>query len=570
MQIHCYQTKHSIADFEGFFETLWSALISKDGAGLHLFPELFLCGYPLQDLCLERSFLSGYNKLLLRVNTESQKLPKDSTKILLLGGLDYQMEGELPLKIENCIFQLSPGSALKKIYTKQLLPNYDIFDEKKYFSAGNQTGVVEFEKLRIGLLICEDMWPSSSHPHDPCNDLKKEKQLDLIVNLSASPYQIGKQEKRLQRAREISAALEAPFAYVNRVGGEDEILFDGQSFALNNQSIIKTGGFFAEDKYSFELPKFNKGNEDLVKTDASDNTWETLFSPRLTDSCPPKLPKLSDEECGEIIKALNFGISEYSQKCGFKNYLVALSGGMDSALVLTLLKLQQKTGQFIEAVYMPSEFSSTLSYDLSLELCQKLDIPLTYYPIKFLHSVMRNNFKENFGMPLNGLADENIQSRLRGNLIYARSNQTGALVLNTSNKSELAVGYSTLYGDSVGGISPLGDLYKSEIFQIAEYINRTFDAPIPQGIIDRPPSAELREGQEDAQSLPSYDRLDPMLEGLLSYRLDCEKLTELGFDSKEVEKVYGLYRKSEYKRNQFGPIIKVKPKSFGFGYRVPI
>ena len=224
-----------------------------------------------------------------------------------------------------------------------------------------------------------------------------------------------------------------------------------------------------------------------------------------------------------------------------------------------------------EAVYMPGKFSASISYELSDNLCQNLSVPLRIFSIKFIHSALRNAYWETFKMELPGnLADENIQSRIRGMMIYTHSNMTGSMVLNTSNKSEIAVGYSTQYGDSVGAISPLGDLFKSEVYDLANYINKKFNGAIPQGIIDRPPSAELRESQTDSQTLPSYDRLDAMLECLLSYRFSNQELIEMGYLTEEVEKVYGLIQKSEYKRYQFCPIIKLKAKSFGFGYRVPL
>ena len=224
----------------------------------------------------------------------------------------------------------------------------------------------------------------------------------------------------------------------------------------------------------------------------------------------------------------------------------------------------------LEAVFMPGFYSSSVSFDLSYDLCRNLGVKLTTMPIKFIHSTIKTAYRDNFGAELKGLADENIQSRLRGALIYMRSNDLNSVVLNTSNKSELSVGYSTIYGDSVGALSVLGDLFKSEVFELAHFINANYGKLIPEDIITRPPSAELRENQEDSQSLPPYDRLDPILEALLSSRFSPADLIKRGHDKDEVVKVYSLLSKSEYKRKQFCPIIKVKPKSFGFGHRVPI
>jgi NAD+ synthase (glutamine-hydrolysing) len=361
-----------------------------------------------------------------------------------------------------------------------------------------------------------------------------------------------------------------PFIYVNRVGGEDEILFDGTSFIMNGTTLFKEMSSFKAESLAVEMGPLN-GPYLEKPVFRPENTWEGLFSPRINTTVHPAVIKSwSEEECLEVMRALQFGLQEYARKSGFKKFLVALSGGMDSALVLALTKLSLKPGQSVEAIYMPSVHSSSVSTSLSEDMCRRLEIPLSYLPIKFLHSAVKNAFTSTFPESFSGLTDENIQSRLRGTLLYTRSNQTGAMVINTSNKSELAVGYSTQYGDSVGAISLLGDLYKTEVYQLAEFVNKHFNAPIPEGIITRGPSAELRENQLDQDSLPPYSRLDTILEGVLSYRLGKVQLMELGLPENEIRKVLELYSKSEYKRAQFCPILKVKAKSFGFGYRMPI
>ncbi len=578
MQINLHQTNHTIGDFNGIFSYLEKTFQNKATKGLHVFPELFLTGYPLQDLCLQKTFIDLYEEMLEKVNNWSKDAFKANDDILLLlGGLDYEFdEHKLPLKINNVVYALQPGEELKKIYTKKLLPNYDIFDEEKYFSPGTETVIYPFAGKNLAILICEDMWMSSHHDVDPVDDIEKliakdKTHVDLIVNLSASPFHLGKEKKRQLRASEISTKLQAPFVYVNRVGGEDEILFDGASFLANGNQVTHSSKVFEQDISSFELPSY----EEVKKTKRGkclENTWESLFAPELMleKGQLPKLNELSDEDCDEILLALKFGIQEYAKKTGFKKFDVALSGGIDSALVLTIMRLILDEDQDLEAIYMPGFFSAGISYDLSFELCKNLGTKMHTLPIKFFHSAIRNQFEQTFDCEMDGLADENIQSRLRGSLLYARSNQRGSMVLNTSNKSEIAVGYSTLYGDSVGALSVLGDLYKTDVFRLCRHINKKYGSIIPEQIITRPPSAELREDQEDAQSLPPYERLDALLEGLLSYRYSPKDLKDQGFDDKEIEKVYGLYQKSEYKRNQFCPIIKLRPKSFGFGYRIPI
>ncbi|TDJ09576.1 MAG: NAD(+) synthase [Deltaproteobacteria bacterium] len=575
LKIH--QTHHTIADFEEIKDYCLEVL-ENPTKGLHLFPELYLTGYPLQDLLLQKSFIERYQDMLELISEHSLGLELDESKALLMGGLKYTIGEEgLPFKIENVIFELVPGKPLKDIYTKRLLPNYDIFDEKKYFTPGDECGLWQFEDKNIALMICEDMWPSNAHPIDPAYDMqltlqKKKLDLDLIINLSASPYHLGKGEKRIKRGCEISGSLGAPFVYINRVGGEDEILFDGRSFLVNEDELIWEGKQFELDVSECPLPHKKPPKYKLDDTAVLENTWESLFSPQLMKAGPshPILQPLDDTDCAKTLNALKFGIQEYARKSDVNKFLVALSGGIDSALVLTILKLCLQEGQELEALFMPGYYTVPASYDLSEKLCKNLNVPLKVLPIKFFHASIRNAFGDCLSAPLEGLADENIQSRLRGALLYARSNQTGSLVFNTSNKSELAVGYSTQYGDSVGALSVLGDLFKSEVFNLAGYINKKYNNLIPKEILLRPPSAELRDDQFDEQTLPAYEVLDGILEGLLSYRLSPKDLINLGFPREEVEKTFNLYQRVEFKRFQFCPIIKIKAKSFGFGYRIPI
>ena len=569
--IHLHQTHHTVADFSAIFTHTTSVLT---GDGLHLFPELYLTGYPLQDLVLQRPFVDSYLEHQNKLDGWAKK--QTGHWRALMGGLFYEMEPEgLPKKIQNVIYEVIPGIGLKKLYTKRLLPNYDIFDEQKYFSAGKTNAFYEFQGETFGLQICEDMWASSFHEIDPCELMLKECQekklkLKAIINLSASPFEAAKKSKRLERSRNISLLFGCPFIYLNRVGGEDEILFDGASFVMNGTQLFKELPSFKAVCESFDVTLVNGPYAEKPQF-SFQNTWEGLFAPRINTSLNPAVIKSwTEEECLEVLKALQFGLQEYAQKSGFKKFLVALSGGMDSALVLAITKLSLKPGQSVEAIYMPSIHSATLSTQLSEDMCHRLNIPLSYLPIKFLHSNVKNTFTQTFPEPFLGLTDENVQSRLRGMLLYTRSNQTGAMVINTSNKSEIAVGYSTQYGDSVGAISLLGDLYKTEVYGLANFVNKHFNSPIPEGIIDRGPSAELRENQLDQDSLPPYSRLDTILEGILSYRLGKTQLMELGLPENEIIKVLELYSKSEYKRAQFCPILKVKAKSFGFGYRVPI
>ena len=581
MQLNLHQTHHEIGDFEAIFKYLTVTFQGGNLAGLHLFPELFLTGYPLQDLVLQKGFIDNYLAFLADLSLWSERQFKSSHSkcAMLVGGLSYQFDSfGLPSQIENVIYLLEPGKKIRNLYTKQLLPNYDLYEEKKYFTAGSIPVFYEFEDKVIGLLICEDMWFSHLHESDPVEQLKdhfdgSDLKCDLVINLSASPYHLGKLESRINRAFEISQYLKAPFAYVNRVGAEDEIVFDGRSFVVDGSEVIIMGSGFKNDILNLPFPIYRPPPKALArKLNTTANSWGTLFSTRLSSDTSKLLP-LSEFECAEILEALILAISDYSLKNNIKKFSIALSGGMDSSLVLAILTIIKNRNIFpmtIEAVFMPGLFSSSLSYDLAYDFCKIIGVKLTSMPIKFIHSTIKTVYRDCFHTELQGLADENIQSRLRGALIYARSNQLGTMVLNTSNKSEIAVGYSTIYGDSVGALSVLGDLYKSEVFELAHFINLQYNNMIPQEIINRPPSAELRENQEDAQSLPPYNRLDPILEALLSQRFSFEDLIKKGHNKEEVLKVFQLLRNSEYKRKQFCPIIKIKAKSFGFGYRVPI
>ncbi len=582
MEIYLHQTNHIIADLENIFLYL-KKYFQKNSSGLHIFPELFLTGYPLQDLCLQTSFIKAYHTFLNAINHWSQKelLPSSEHLAILLGGLNYSLDEKgVPIRIENVIYSLLPGQKLKIEYVKQLLPYYDIFDEKKYFSKGTTSRIWQFNNYNIGLLLCEDMWPTAIEKINPIDKLLQlsktiKAPLDLIVNLSASPFHLGKSEKRIKQAQNISQYLQAPFAYVNRVGAEDEILFDGGSFVVERNNIKGQASYFAEDILTINIPdKTKKPSSKLNNIPLSATSWEDLFEPRLQlhpkDKKALGILKLNDEDCAQIIQALIFGIQQYAQKCHFNNFVVAVSGGLDSSVVLALAALGLKKNQKLSALYMPGHYSSPLSSDLALQLCKRLNIQLTTVPINTAHNLLGDTLKKVFTTDLNQLTNENLQSRIRGLLIYTYSNQTKSLVLNTSNKSELAVGYSTLYGDSVGAISALGDLYKTEIYQLANYINRQYDNIFPEQLLNRPPTAELSEGQLDQDKLPPYEHLDAILEGILSYRMNSEDLINSGFQDNEIKLALDLIHQSEYKRSQFCPIIKVKQKSFGFGYRVPI
>ena len=584
IQLILHQTHHIIGDFTGVFDYMKKAHTEK---GIHIFPELFLTGYPLKDLCLQQPFFGQYLKFIENLDSWFLKLPQDPQTALLVGGLKYDFDFKnRPSQIFNVIYLFTPGKKGEILYTKRLLPNYDIFDEKKYFTSGDKNTIWNYEGKHIALLICEDMWFSDLYDIDPVDELQEDKNnIDLVINLSAGPYHLGKEEKRLARAQFISSLLEAPFVYVNRVGGEDGVLFDGGSFVINGAQTLIKGRSFRADCLRLPFPLYNeKASETNPDSEIMtavhkkiddepiilEHDRDTLFKTNLDfNNTPPTIPILSDKECDHLIQGLQFGIFEYISKIKVNNLLVAFSGGLDSALVLAIAHLLKEKNVTTEALFMPGLHTSSTSHQVVDEMCHNLNIPLKIIPVKFLHKSFALQYQECTGIPLSGQGDENAQVRLRTAFLFAHANQTNSIVLNTSNKSELAIGYSTLYGDSTGAISVLGDIYKSEVFQLADYIDKIHHM-IPKNILSRPPSAELKPNQKDEDTLPPYGRLDPILEGILSYQLNLSRLIESGFSKDEIDKVYNLYLKSEYKRYQFCPIIKVRAKSFDSGYRVPI
>ncbi|MCB9091622.1 MAG: NAD(+) synthase [Halobacteriovoraceae bacterium] len=570
MKIQLHQYHQNLCDFEKIAKDFKKIIEGSDAEELHLYPELFLTGYPLQDICLQKPFFSTYLKMLERIDQWLKK-QKDDKSLHLVGGLHYEISSsDTPRRIENVIFAARKSHGLEKVYTKRLLPNYDIFDERKYFTPGTENVIYQWNDHKLALLICEDMWPSLHYRFNPIDELvQKNEKVDLIVNLSASPFHINKQNRRLQQAQIISHALKAPFAYVNTVGEEDEILFDGQSFLVNGDQVLFQAAAFVTSNKKIDLTNSLKRYKS--KTLEVQHTWEDLFRAHVSvhEKSISLLPLVNDDY-EQLYKAITFGLQEYANKNGFKKFLIAFSGGIDSALVLALTKLSLKKSQNLEVLFMPSQFTSPESFDLAREMCEAIEVPFKTIPIKFLHSMVKNTFHMNFPEEFDGLADENVQSRLRATILMARSNQNNSLVINTSNKSEIAVGYSTLYGDSVGALSLIGDLYKTEVYGLAHYLNENVAKLIPAGILSRSPTAELKENQLDTDTLPPYPILDTILECLLSYRFTAADLVEKGISPAFIEQAMKLYNRSEYKRKQFCPILKVKTKSFGFGHRVPI
>ncbi len=562
MKLHLHQPNIQIGNLSQSFEYIKN-LVECPKEGLHIFPELFLGSYSSQDIYLVSTFISDYQEMIKDITKlfeKSKKIPKTA---FLVGGLYYKLSGNKLITIENSAYFGILGGKFEVVYSKRLIPSYDIFSEKRYFTPGNKNGVINYNGRNIFLMICEDMWYNEHYSqNDPVCEIEKKIEkglkIDLAINLSSSPFNLGKRYRRLMRARDVSNRINAPLVYINKLGADDEIIFDGSSFVIDKDIILGSSPYFNSEVLSVNLAdSYSKDNQNYP-IDCLDNRVINL-----------RLRELSDSICKEVVDAISFGLVEFARKCRFNNFVVALSGGVDSTLVLTLAALALRSTDKLVAIYMEGKYSSNINISLCSKLCKNLGVPLLFSPIKFLHSTTRNLFLESLG-ELSDIADENMQSRLRSLILCTYSNSHNAMILNTSNKSEIAMGYSTLYGDSVGALSIIGDLYKTEIYSICKYINTIEKNIIPMEIIDRPPSAELYENQKDLDRLPDYNCLDAIIESIMTLNLSSMEIIGMGFKAKDVELVTKLYKSSQFKRRQFCPIIKVKERSFGMGYQMPI
>jgi NAD+ synthase (glutamine-hydrolysing) len=488
------------------------------GARLIVFPELSLCGYPPEDLILRPQFIQDCDKQLKRL---ADKLPKDVFTVV--GAPITDGTGRY-----NAAVVFHQGE-VTGIYRKMLLPNYGVFDEKRVFDAGHEAFTFDAFGVKVGIHICEDSWlPDGA----ACNALAAEKP-ELVINLSASPYHRG---KRLEREEIFSAAakkLNAPLLFCNQVGGQDELVFDGGSMA-----------FDASGNVTARAPLFRE----YTLTDSSE-VFQTL------------------EPLEEVYEALKLGLRDYVEKNGFKKTVVAVSGGIDSALVLTLA-VDALGKDRVAAVTMPSQYSSNETLSDAGEIAANLGVELHTIPIFPIFGKFTDELSKVWN-PTPGLAEENLQARIRGTLIMALSNKNGWLVLTTGNKSEFATGYCTLYGDMAGGFAVIKDVPKTLVFDLCRWRN-TKGVVIPPTTIERPPSAELRPGQKDSDSLPPYDVLDPILEAYVEKDMGVNAMIAAGFDEAAVRKAVRLVDLSEYKRRQGPPGIKITPKAFGRDRRMPI
>ncbi len=562
MKIALAQQNYHIGNFEANTRKIIEGIAraKEAGADLIIFPELSVCGYPPRDFLEFNDFI---NKCYEAVDT----IREHADTIGVLIGAPTRNENIDGKDLFNSAYLLYEKQ-VKGVINKTLLPNYDIFDEYRYFEPASEWSVLEFKGKKLAVTICEDIWNMGDNPLyrvTPMEELSKF-QPDIMLNLSASPYNYAQDVVRNSIVKAHTLKYNLPMVYCNAVGSQTEIVFDGGSLVYD-----KAGNKIAEAKYfeeDFLMVDFNE----LVSKEASQKTEadvDIYFSARDVRAGRNTLDYLRDEKnISEIHQALTLGIRDYFSKMGFKKAILGSSGGIDSAVVLALA-VEALGKENVTAVLMPSQYSTGHSVNDAEQLSKTLDNPYHVIPIKGIYDAFLTELHPLFKDLPFSIAEENIQARTRGNLLMAIANKFGYILLNTSNKSELAVGYGTLYGDMAGGLSVLGDVYKTQVYALANYINREKEI-IPNHIITKAPSAELRPNQKDSDSLPDYGDLDTILFEYIEDRLGPKEIIAVGYDEKLVNRILRLVNINEYKRNQFCPIIRVSYKAFGVGRRMPI
>ena len=549
------------------------------GAQLVVFPELTLCGYPPKDLVVLREFVQRQLAALEQLSAD----PVFSRVPALVGFVEPH-RGEGAGLFNACA--LLRGGKIAAIARKSLLPTYDVFDEARYFDPSPEVTVVEVAGVRVGLSICEDLWNDKRfwqkprYSRDPAEELVRQG-AQLLVNLSASPYALGKTQVRRDMVSAAARRHGVPIALCNLVGGNDSLVFDGQSLAVaaSGEPIVEAPTFEEKLVIADVPPKPESagvpraGPADRGKAQGAPAV-ETAVEPKQRD--PGALAvvsayelDLSDAGCAELAAALTLGIRDYAGKTGFRTAVLGLSGGVDSALT-AVLAARALGASNVTAIAMPSRYTASMSNEDAAVLAQRLGIAFLTVAIEPIFQSYLAALEPIFRGRKPDVTEENLQARIRGTLLMAFSNKTGALLLSTGNKSELATGFSTLYGDMAGGLAPIGDLSKTAVYALARWLNRQGREVIPQRILTRPPTAELRENQTDQDTLPPYDDLDKVLRGHVEEHLGVGELTERGIPEDLARRVLKLVVQSEYKRRQAAPVLRVTARAFGEGWRFPI
>lgn len=514
----------------------WARQAAAAGAEVAVFPELAICGYPPDDLVLRPRFMDAVES---EVEALAKALPPD---LLVLAGAPLREDGHL----HNAAMLFHAGRRIA-VAKKRLLPNYGVFDERRVFTPGAAPLVYGFKGVRLAVHICEDSWWPEG---ESFNGLKGA--CDVLVNLSASPYCRGRENDREQMARAAASAADAPMLYTNLVGGQDELVFDGGGMAVSaDGSVAARTKLFCEGMLRVDL-------------EVSGGVWSPV--PGIVAGLPDPVE--------EVYEALKIGLRDYVDKNGFPGVIVALSGGIDSALVAAIA-VDALGPDRVFGVTLPSAITSPETFSDALELAKRLEIPCLRIPIAPAVEALSGMLAPacdgvDWAAPLPGtLMEENLQARIRGVLVMALSNRYGHMVVTTGNKSEMATGYATLYGDMCGGFALIKDVPKTLVFDLARWRNRRGEV-IPPATISRPPSAELKPGQLDSDSLPPYDVLDPILERYVEQQAGVQDILAEGFDEATVRRVIRMVDRSEYKRRQGAPGVKITPKAFGRDRRMPI
>lgn len=554
MKICLAQQNYLIGDFSGNRQKVLEACrkASEEGAELVVFPELAICGYPPHDLLERKSFIETCEKEVRRVAIEAAK--SDPGLGILLGSpeLNPDEEGKM---LYNSAFFLQGGS-LRQVFRKSLLPTYDIFDEYRYFEPNTEFSCLDLNGVRIAVTICEDLWDEQPFENEfarsrlyrlsPMGELSRQDP-DVIINLAASPFSHRKMEVKRQIFTGKAERYGIPVLYCNQWGAQTELIFEGGSMAVDSRGELHSAlPFFKDGLLGCELKELQK--------DAAPGSRGSAFP----------LPGRIEAMAGALV----CGVRDYFGKMGFRQATLGLSGGIDSAVTLAVA-VEALGPENLYVLLLPSQYSSDHSVNDSVQMAENLGVPYEILHIEKLFSQYREALRPVFGDRPEDITEENIQARIRGTLLMALSNKLGHILLNTSNKSETAVGYGTLYGDMSGGLSVLGDVYKNDVYLLARYFNRE-KACIPENIITKAPSAELRPDQKDSDSLPPYEELDAILEAYIERQASPEDMVAEGRDAALVKRIVSLVDRNEYKRYQTPPILRVSSKAFGVGRRLPL
>lgn len=548
MKIILAQQNYHIGNFELNTQKILEGIKAAEaqGADLVVFSELCVCGYPPRDFLEFEDFIQQSYAAIDTIKAHTANIA------VLVGGpcRNTQPEGK---DLFNAAWFLHEGE-VKQIIHKTLLPTYDVFDEYRYFEPSYAWNVVPFKGKKLAVTICEDIWNLGDNPlYRVCPmDQMIEQQPDVMINLSASPFDYDHAQNRKEIIRANVRKYGIPMYYCNAVGSQTEIVFDGGSIIFDAQgNIAKELPYFEEAIDGYDLDLLLQSKQPLADT-----------------AYTPVMELLPEYNIDRIYQAIIIGIKDYFQKMGFKQAILGSSGGIDSAVTLALA-VEALGKENVRAILMPSPYSTEHSVDDAVALSKNLENPYDIIRINDIYESFLNTLNPYFeGRPFN-VAEENTQSRIRGNLLMGLANKFGYILLNTSNKSELSTGYGTLYGDMAGGLAVLGDVYKMQVYALARYINRNKEI-IPLNIIDKAPSAELRPNQKDSDSLPDYATLDRILYQYIERRQSPKAIIAQGFDAALVARTLKMVNTNEYKRNQFCPIIRVSSKAFGVGRRVPI